>query len=429
MLVIRLDSYFLETRNAKDPYSDSEITDISSLLALSNPQWSKVPRTYVVLRIIGHLDVLDDLINAGFTDYLFPVGEQHAPRLLPPIVQTAFLKTQNLVLTKSMGLEKGEKGQHCYFRSGDHVPFETKSILGQGAFGQVDKVLSMISFKEYARKRVLRNTIGQRKENVKLFITEIEVLKRMKHNHIVEYVGSYTDSKYLAVIISPVAQMDLQSYLACANASNYKELRTFFGCLAIALEYLHKQNVRHKDIKPGNILVDRGKVLYTDFGLSLDFTDANGSTTTGAVNGRTPRYCAPEVAQEEPRNTNSDIWSLGVVFLEMVVVLKGQNAQYLDQFFEQHGTREKYVRTNLTALPDLLVKLGAVGELSDNVIFSWTQVMLSEECKQRPTASSVVNFITTSNTGGWGTTYCGICCVSGDGFTDEEDAFSDAVDV
>jgi serine/threonine protein kinase len=47
------------------------------------------------------------------------------------------------------------------------------------------------------------------------------------------------------------------------------------------------------------------------------------------VNRMTPRYCALEVANHEPRNTSSDIWSLGVVFPEMTAVLKGRTVEYM----------------------------------------------------------------------------------------------------
>ncbi|KAH8698229.1 kinase-like domain-containing protein, partial [Phaeosphaeriaceae sp. PMI808] len=190
--------------------------------------------------------------------------------------------------------------------------------LGRGAYGQVDRVLSLISFREYARKQVLRSLAfrGRRKEDMKKFITEIEILKRIEHRHIVQFVGSYTDHKFISLIMSPVAEMNLGDYLG--QSSNKPELRTFFGCLATGLEYLHKEQVRHKDIKPQNILVSCGSILFTDFGLSHDFTDENGGTTTGMVDGMTPRYCSPEVAHLGPRKTSSDIWSLGVVYLEMV---------------------------------------------------------------------------------------------------------------
>jgi tetratricopeptide (TPR) repeat protein len=424
-LTTRLREYFPKGKESRAPYSDSEIYEISSLLKHSNPRWSKVPRTYIILRTIGHLDLLDEIVDLGFSDYWFPVTERKLPNSLSPSVRSAFASAQNLVLTKSMDLEKGERGQHCYFKRDEPLPFEAQGVLGTGGFGQVDKVVSMISFREYARKRVLRNIAfgSRRMQGITRFIAEIEMLKRLKHHHVVEFVGSYTDARYMGLIMSPVAEMDLSTYLTHADASKYPELRTFFGCLARALEFLHQQNVRHKDIKPHNILVNRGNVLITDFGLSFDFTDANGSTTMSMVNAMTPRYCAPEVALQEPRNTSSDIWSLGVVFLEMVVVLKDKTIEYMENFFKEHGSKQAYVRTNTAALLELVAELEGVGSLCDNRALGWIQRMLLTEQQLRPTAASLVASITASDKDRReSTVFCGICCLSPD------DQFSDAVD-
>ncbi|KAF1813505.1 kinase-like protein [Eremomyces bilateralis CBS 781.70] len=245
---------------------------------------------------------------------------------LLPSQRTEFATAQTLVITPSIDPERGGKGQRQYFQPGERLPFKAIRILGSGSFSQVDFVRSLNTPRNYARKRVLRATFfrEEQTEHMKQFIAEIEILKRLYHRHVVKFVGSYTDSKYLGLIIYPVAEMNLITYLSCADTARYGELRTFFGCLPTALEFLHEQKIRHKDIKPANILVYGGKVLFTDFGISRDFTDAAGSTTFGTVNWSTARYCAPEVADRESRNTSSDIWSLGVVFLEMVAVLKGR---------------------------------------------------------------------------------------------------------
>jgi tetratricopeptide (TPR) repeat protein len=65
----RLKSYFLEGQDKREPYTGSEINEISTLLKHSNPRWSKLPRTYIILRIVGHIDVLENLITSGFSDY------------------------------------------------------------------------------------------------------------------------------------------------------------------------------------------------------------------------------------------------------------------------------------------------------------------------------------------------------------------------
>ena len=126
----------------------------------------------------------------------------------------------------------------------------------------------------------------------------------------------------------------------------------------------------------GNILVHCGNGLFTGFDLSFDFRDAIGSTTVSMVNGMTPRYCAPEVASIKPRNTSSDVWVLGVVFLEMITVLKGKSSKYIDEFFKVHGSQHAYIRTNPVAFAKLVEQLQGMGNLRDNVALTWIQLML-----------------------------------------------------
>jgi len=96
-------------------------------------------------------------------------------------------------------------------------------------------------------------------------------------------------------------------------------LRGFFGCLCSAVLYLHNSKCRHKDLKPENILVYMNKVLITDFGTARDWSEQSRSTTTGRSGAYTLGYAAPEVVLHEPRNSSSDIWSLGCIYLDMTV--------------------------------------------------------------------------------------------------------------
>jgi hypothetical protein len=422
----RLSDFFTNGSPRQTAYTDPEIQQVSLLLSQVNLQWSKVPRTYMVLRIVGCLDLLDTFIDIGVSDHWLPFTERSLPPCLRPSKRSQFVGAQNLVMTKSMDLEKGEGGQHCFFRQDEPLPLVIKGILGSGAFGQVDRVLSTISFREYALKRVSRSAVfsgrtevdnRRRAECVKQFIAEIGALKRLKHHHVVEFIGSYTDPKYMGLIMSPVADMDLCAYLARADTARYRELRTFFGCLARALAFLHEQGIRHKDIKPNNILVHGGNVLFTDFGLAFDFTDEEGSTTVSMVNGMTPRYCAPEVANYEPRNTLSDIWSLGVVFLEMTVVLKGRTVAYMYDFLKEQGSGQAYVRTNPTGTDTLVAELKETGSPTDNVALGWVQDMVTLPQQLRPTAASLIVSITSAGQkGDANKAFCGICCASPDDF-------------
>jgi serine/threonine protein kinase len=164
--------------------------------------------------------------------------------------------------------------------------------------------------------------------------------------------------------------------------------------------------------------VHGGNVPFTDLGLAFDFTDAGGSTTASMVNGMTPKYCSPEVANYEPRNTSSDIWGLGVVFLEMTAVLKGKGVEYVYDFLSEHGSRQAFVRTNTIGVDEVVAELKQMGNPADNTALGWAQDMLMTDQKLRPTAASLMGSIIAAREDGG---FCGICCISPDDLLDDFD--------
>ncbi|KAI9869165.1 MAG: hypothetical protein M1813_002989 [Trichoglossum hirsutum] len=397
-------------------YTDADIQQVSHLLRqMDHIEWSRIPRVYIVLRRIGQLQLLDSFVDLGITDIWFPFSKATVPRVLGSS-QEAFLQAQSVVLTKAIDLEKGGQGKHLYFGDGEPQPFETKGVLGEGGNSRVDKVVSLLSFNEYARKRIIRRKPFPRAiETVKSYERELELLKRLRHHHTVELVGSYTDCIYLGLLMSPVADCDLSCFLAAVPAAPSKIplLRSFFGCLATGLMYLHNCNIRHKDIKPQNILVKGETVFLTDFGLSFDWTGASQSTTEGPT-GKTPKYCAPEVAVYGPRNSSSDIWSLGCVFLEMTTALKGQTIEGMDTFFMNNGSGNRCFHSNPDAVRVWMEKLRLTGSESDNAPLGWVDRMLNRSRDLRPDARGVVNTIKDSRscTGSY-VDFIGICCSEG----------------
>jgi hypothetical protein len=221
----RLSDVFAQGQE-RGEYTDSEIQQISLLLNQFNGQWCTVPRTYVILRTIDCLELLDNFIGQGFSDYWVPTTARRLPSSLNRNKRRQFQAAQTLVLTKTMSLED-ENRQHGHFRQIESLPFKIKGKLGEGGFGQVHRVRSVNSTAEYALKKLFRTPTFSKQESDRFnsITTEIKVLKHLRHRHIIDYVWSYTHPRHIGLVISPVADMDLAQYLLQADASKHKELR------------------------------------------------------------------------------------------------------------------------------------------------------------------------------------------------------------
>lgn len=405
-----LASLFPENVGVVQKLSDRAIYEVSNLLRAQGMP-SANPRLYIVLRFIGHLNALQAFTDRGITDFWFPFQTTSLPPNLPPAVRSEFLKRQWVVLTKSMRLEKGSESDHQYFGPDDVVPFESQGRLGEGTYGAVDQVRSTVSGNVYARKRLRRSERRNIQRNMGVFEKEISALKRLQHRHIVKLVGSYTDPVFAACIMSPIAEMNLEQFMAGAavdpNSHRRSVLRKFFGCLTNGLEYMHRQSVRHKDIKPSNILVKGGSVLFTDFGLALDWTEAGFSTTQDTSPGMTRTYSAPELHMDAPRNSKTDVWSLGCVFVEMISVLEGWSVSELREYLFKYGTRTSVYALNIDGVETFLNQLESeLGDSSHGVIFSWIRTMLEKTPARRAKAKSLFQMIERADS------FMGECCKS-----------------
>ena len=185
----QLADFFPDQGEPRTAYSDPDIHEISRCLKLRNEQrWSAAPRLYIVLRTIGLLDVLNPLLDEGISDVLFPFTPTSVPKLISSDQRNAFLKAQQLVLTKAVELEKGLK-RHTHFGKDDAFPFEIRGKLGRGGSASVDKIFNPFSQREFARKRFRRGSRGQNKDEVDDFKNELQVLKKVQHDHCIKLVS------------------------------------------------------------------------------------------------------------------------------------------------------------------------------------------------------------------------------------------------
>ncbi|KAL8877493.1 MAG: hypothetical protein Q9198_004501, partial [Flavoplaca austrocitrina] len=372
--------------------------------------WSDRPRTYTVLRNIKRLDLFQSFIDLGLNDIAFPYTIEKLPDLInEDDLRRQFLRHQRYILTTASHLEDG---QHAHTKNGDDL-FHLVRHLGRGAFGSVDLVWSRMSFREYARKQFLRKTLSRADQKILTnFERELANLKRLSHEHLVKVVGSYTDQKSVAFLMEPVADMNLMTFLESFNLNREgwaPSLRSYFGCLANAVGYLHTQRIKHRDLKPANILVKDFRIYIADFGAAQDWSRALNDTTMDSGVPATEHYMAPEVAHRSPRNSAADMWSLGVVFLEMVTVLRGQSVLKMRNFIANHGTRYPCVYSNGPATTQWFeeLRLNGQGPVSDNEPLGWIKDLTQLEPQRRPKPWALTSQIRSSVSS---IAFIGICC-------------------
>ncbi|KAL1862575.1 Hsp70 chaperone [Diaporthe australafricana] len=414
-----LDELFPESGwDRKSSYTDAEFEWLVSYLRnTEHESWTKAPRIYTVLRLIGKVDLVDAFLQRDITDIWFPFSESTLPKLLKQPHRAQFLRTQEAVFSKALELARGSKldddrmnRRHAHFSHGEPLPFKVIAILGSGAHGFVDKVVSTLSYREYARKRFKRSAIN--KKDVKTFLNEVKILKSLRHKHCIDMVGSYSDPQYFVLLTSPVAECNLERYytMAMADRDKLSILRSFFGCLAGTLDFLHSQKVVHQDIKPQNILVkDNSQVLVADFGIARSWEGLAGATTTADLD-RSWVYAAPEVVRGGPKNESADVWSLGCVFLEICTVLGGKDVGEMRAFFRGRSDSTSFHHNaapgHVAAWVDTL---RSDQSSEDSWALEMVEIMLQIEPRHRHRPFELLNK-TTAMSETTGILFCGACC-------------------
>lgn len=196
--------------------------------------------------------------------------------------------------------------------------FELLEVLGQGGMGVVFKTRRQKTGKLYALK-VLRVRQGAKTESRrKRFRREVKAMQRLQHENIVRVHGYGRDGPFDWYVMEYVDGKDLSTLLT-AGALNLDQKLEVFCQMCESLVHSHVRGVIHRDLKPGNVLVDTDlKAHLLDFGLAKILDTESGLTHTGSALG-TPFYMSPEqVADPTQVGPRSDVFSLGVILYEMI---------------------------------------------------------------------------------------------------------------
>lgn len=350
--------------------------------------------------------VSEEFTRASITDVLIPfpasgMGLPSSVRKDPGTklkrfnkAQSRFVKSDVTYLYEALGTHDGFK-QHFHLSSGV-IHHEDANKLGQGGgYSMVYKLearakhinqqMNGSSRGLVAMKRILRPTHQDKSANhywswlpdigapdkdarypekqQRHFEGEAKILRtirgleisahdskwsKVREDHIVSILASFTDPEAFGILMSPVAIFDLKellqkfsnpsedSYISPSDSRTETAFRRdhllgCLGCIASSVLFLHHFNIRHKDLKPANVLICPSKNGSTDWQICLcDFATAQdysanprslGQTSEAVQHGpRTYYYESPEARAGAPRDISEDMWHIGCIFLEILLV-------------------------------------------------------------------------------------------------------------
>ncbi|KAF5720246.1 serine threonine kinase [Fusarium globosum] len=226
----------------------------------------------------------------------------------------------------------------------------------------------------------------------KVFDQELRNLRQAKHYHVTEVVMAYVledgVNNHLAFVMEKAEPLaSIVGNYAFSTASKIDE--KWFACLARVVAHIHQNSIRHRDIKPDNILYQEDRILLADFGLSRAGIGKTLSTTdVGMARSRTIRYCSPEIENGSSRGRAGDIFSLGAVFLEMCIARYHYNTEVKLPKFDTYAE-------GLAEVHDWISHRLKSSNEKEVAILELCSRMLEKEHDQRPEAFQVVEKLKT----------------------------------
>ncbi len=200
--------------------------------------------------------------------------------------------------------------------TGKHIgPYRVIASLGEGSMAAVFKAYQP-GLDRHVALKVLPRHLANNPVFMGRFRQEARVVANLRHPNVLPLYDYGEADGYLYMVMPLVETGTLAHYLR-GDPLPLKQVRVAISQVGDALNYAHALGVIHRDVKPGNVLIDeRGSCLLTDFGIAKLVAGTAQFTAAGLAVG-TPTYMSPEQAAGEKVDGRSDIYSLGVILYQM----------------------------------------------------------------------------------------------------------------
>ena len=223
-------------------------------------------------------------------------------------------KPFNIVVNTEHFIDQKDKEQEQKIITLDD--FEIIKLIGKGSFAKVYLVKNKSNQKIYSMKKLDKPFLKRTKQEQHT-INERILLSKMNNPFLVKLYCCFQDNEHLYFIMEFIQGGELFFHLHRETRFDDEKTSFYIAELILALDFLHKNKVIYRDIKPENILLDvKGHIKLTDFGLCRMCCSKNEKVFTLCG---TPFYIAPEILENKGYNNSVDWWSLGCLMYEMLV--------------------------------------------------------------------------------------------------------------
>lgn len=212
--------------------------------------------------------------------------------------------------------------------------YKLEERIGNGGFGAVYRAKQPTVGREVAVKIILPG-YANNPDFIRRFESEAHLIARLEHPHITPLHDFWRDPEGAYLVMRYLKGGSVRNALQ-NNPYELNAVSQLLDQIASALDFAHRNNVIHRDIKPGNILLDEdGNAYLADFGIAKDLAGIADNKTAADVVIGSLDYISPEQARSEPVTPRTDIYSLGVTLYEMIVGEHPfQNASSIERLYK-----------------------------------------------------------------------------------------------